>query len=239
MYIIPYAFSPEMDARLLARLDVVGGRDDSKSNDIYSERRPNEGVSKVRETGAEAFLMIDRHGLTITASSPGQYTHWLVALVEPQCEMRVADWLNANGGIPSWLPTEPQWRTRGVKRVKTVVHVPLLRGYLMIPAMYYEHIQLQRAPHLTDWMRRGRDVALVPDRALDQLREIERSIHATFKDTSKPRKYRVGQAVRMAEGAWRGILTTVVGLEGTDLVRVEAGSIGTALVPEAAIEPAA
>jgi hypothetical protein len=175
--------------------------------------------------------------ITTTATPSRKHTHWLVALVEPQCEARVRDWLHDNGGVPSWLPTEPQYRTRGIKRIKTVVQVPLLRGYLMIPDTYYEHVQLARAPHLRDWMRRGKDVALVSDRALDQLREIERSIHETFADTSKPRKYRVGQAVRMAEGVWRGIITTVLSLEGGGMVRVEAGSIGTALVPEDQIEP--
>lgn len=170
----------------------------------------------------------------------GRYTHWLVALIEPQREKRVRDWLWAEAQIPSWLPVETTVRRRGVKRTKTKVETPLLRGYLFVPEMeaclanYYDRERFIRMEGLRGYLRGRDDMPVsIPDAMLGPLREIEASLAATMGQ----RRFRAGQAVRIAEGAFSGLVARVAALRGGLTVQVDT-PLGVVTVDEAAIEPA-
>lgn len=167
----------------------------------------------------------------------GQYSHWLVALIEPQREKRVRDWLWQEAQIPAWMPVERTVQRRGIKRVKTVVETPLLRGYLFVPAMFWDYAGLHAAKGVREFMHHVRETGpvnvLLPDAALAPLREIEASLAAT----AGQRRYRAGQAVRIAEGAFKGLVARVAALAGSEVVRIDT-PLGLVSVPEAQIEPA-
>lgn len=174
------------------------------------------------------------------AVQAGRYSHWLVALIESQREKRVRDWLWAEATIPSWLPVETTIQRRGVKRAKTKVETPLLRGYLFVPAPFWDYAGLHAAKGIRGWMHHEatRDtparLVMLPDAALCPLREIETSLAATMGQ----RRFRAGQAVRIAEGAFSGLVARVAALRGGLTVQVDT-PFGLMTVDEAAIEPAA
>lgn len=168
---------------------------------------------------------------------PGEYSHWLVALIEPQRERQVRDWLWTEASIPTWMPVETTIRRRGIKRVKVKVKTPLLRGYLFVPALFWDFAGLHAAKGIREFMHYDRAdgpaLVMLPDAELSPLRKIEASLAAR----AGARSVRAGQSVRVAEGAFQGLVARVAALRGGLALQLDT-PLGLVTVDETAIEPA-
>ncbi|MBK5958095.1 hypothetical protein CCR97_08175 [Rhodoplanes elegans] len=160
------------------------------------------------------------------AVAAGAYPYWLIALIEPQHEKRARDWLWESAEIPSYLPVERVTQVRRGRKVD--VENLMIRGYLFVPALYANHAQIQRDEVRGirgQWRYASGALKLVPDAALNPIRTIEANLNDPAWLAGKPRKYRAGQAVRLIDGAWRGLIATVDSLRDGQRIVVDIGGV--------------
>ncbi|WP_146604412.1 transcription termination/antitermination protein NusG [Rhodoplanes roseus] len=171
----------------------------------------------------------------------GAFRAWVVALVEPQSEERARAWLWHQGRVPTWLPMMRQWRTHrgGGARQRITVDVPILRGYLFVPATYFEHALVLRSPGIHSFMMLGRRLVMISDPEMDRLRSAVAEINEHRAMGGRAgRPYKIGEAVRFIVDVWAGVVATVEGVDAHGRVVVDAGGLmGRIVVADDQIEP--
>lgn len=211
--------------------------------------RPGNGTSICQTEGEAMGVAVSISNAPVRPTEqtpkPGEYAHWIVALVEPQREKRVRDWLWEQSGIPSYLPVERVTVVRCGRKVE--VENLMARGYLFVPAAFKDYAQLMRGDRtgVRGTMRASGDdpdrgiLVVVPDAALNPIRQIEANLNDPKWLAGKPRKYRAGQAVKLMDGAWRGLFATVEALrDGGRLVVDIGGVLGHVCLEEDRVIPA-
>lgn len=145
----------------------------------------------------------------------GSYSAWIVALVEPQGEVRAQKWLWHRNKVQAWVPTVPRMRTNGgLRRTKRIDLVPLIRGYVLVPAMYFESAVIMRAPGVHKFMDFDGMLVVIPDGHLGKLRDYVKMLNDPNYGKDDGRyKFVVGDAVRYANALLQEIIAEVVSID--------------------------
>lgn len=162
------------------------------------------------------------------APEAGEFWGWGLAYVEPQGERRAQAWLWMRGRVRTWVPSMPRPRAQaagGGSRTLRAESVPLLRGYLLVPAMYLEHALVLAAPGIHRFMMHGDWPVLVRDSEFDALRAAEKK----FNDQSSinpdtGHRYTVGEAVRFVSDLIAVVLGPATVVEAGRRLVVETSS---------------
>ena len=158
----------------------------------------------------------------------GVFSAWIVAIVEPQGEIRAQKWLWHRNRVQAWVPTIPQLRTNGgIRRKKRIDQVPLIRGYALIPAMYFESAAIMRAPGVHRFMDVDGVLVVIPDGRMEKLRDYVKMLNDPNYGKDDGRyKFVVGEAVRYANALLQDIVAEVVSVDRANriVLRTESGA---------------
>lgn len=168
-----------------------------------------------------------------------KWPYWLVALVDATRQTKIAErWQEY--GIPAWCPTVPSFRNRPHSKKRVLVPRVMLPRYLLIPAPFFESAVIQRTTGFHRFLIIGERLALIPNRFLDELREIEKEMNdPKYLEGKKKPSYKPGELVQLVDGVWAGIIRKIEAVDSKGMLTLDGGNSGRIKVSSDHVVPAA
>lgn len=164
------------------------------------------------------------------------WPYWLIAIVDGARQAKTIEFMK-DRGVFVWCPMGYRWRGSGAKRTK--VDAPILPScYLLIPSPFFDWAAVTGAPGFHRFMSANGVLALIKDEQLEPLREAVETLNNPPKRETAGHRYRRGELVRMIDGIWQGILTSVVSVDNRGSLILDGGRVGRIKTHAAHIEPA-
>lgn len=174
-------------------------------------RSPNEGSSyagfEARVKEAKRLAATDRK--------------WFVLQTEPNKEAQAAAHLIARR-FKTYLPQESVYTTRGARRRKVPVLRPLFRGYVFVRLSLAEPGWgvATTVPGVHRFLKVEDDFAIVPDDLMQRVFDIAEVLSIPKKIRGPSSIFQPGQLVRISEGPFTGINTTITALDDEERISV-------------------
>lgn len=153
---------------------------------------------------------------------------WYVLRCEPQQERSAAGHLIGRR-FKTYLPEIPRWTTRGVRRKKVQVMVPMFPGYLFVRLGPVSDRgrwgEAASTPGIHSFMRLDDSYAIVSDNDMKRVLEVEQGER---KPKEKARPYARGETIRIGEGPFTGFNAQIIRLEEQDRITVLLNLLGRA-----------
>lgn len=167
-----------------------------------------------------------------------KWPYWLIAIFDGVKQAKGLRFL-ADHGVVAWSPTMPSNRNSRRTGMRKIVSIPMLRNYILIPAPFFDSAALQWAPGFHRFMVVDNGLALIRNDELEPLRDLEKELNDpnAIKDDGRP-KYKRGDAVKLVDGVWSGILAKVESVDRCGVIRLEGCKLGRLTVKADQIEPA-
>lgn len=168
-----------------------------------------------------------------------KWPYWLAAIVDANRQMRIADrW--GERGVTVWCPTVPSFRDRPRSKKRMLVLRPMLLRYLLVPAPFFESATIQRTTGFYRFLVVNDRLALIPNAALNELREIEKEMNdPKYLEGKKRPRYKAGDLVRLVDGVWAGIIRKIEAVDSRGMLTLDGGNPGRIKVCSDHVVPAA
>lgn len=125
---------------------------------------------------------------------------WMLLKTAAQSQPRyISQVAEYHPSIPFFIPQYRKLCRPHGKRIAILITRPVYPGYIFVKPDFNtgEHHQLTRLPTKAYFVRFGRELSLIPDRVIDELRRLE-SLHQYILEDQNDVKYYPGQKIRIA-----------------------------------------